>query len=354
MNAIKRVLYHPFFIKLFHWEYWNFWMIYAWILPVWFLLCLRARSFFFFSASNPSIQNGGFADESKKDIYPLIPKHITPRSVFFDIPVDVNNVADEVEASGLRYPLVGKPNKGGKGKGVRVLKSRQDLSSYVRDALVDFHVQEFVALEHEVGIFYHRIPGAASGKITGIVRKEFLSVTGDGIKTLKQLICDSKRALMQLHSLEKMYGELFHEVIPRQKTVILVPYGNHARGAKFIDDTHLVDENLENAIDTVCKQIPDFYFGRLDIRFNSWEELKQGKNFSIIEVNGAGSEPTHIYDPRHSIFFAWKELIRHWMILYRISAINHKRGVAYLNWNDGVQMFRNDKENIRLISMMTE
>jgi hypothetical protein len=52
-------------------------------------------------------------------------------------------------------------------------------------------------------------------------------------------------------------------------------------------------------------QIPEFYYGRLDIMFTSWEDLAQGLNFSIVEVNGAGSEPTHIYDPKHSIFFAW-------------------------------------------------
>jgi len=38
----------------------------------------------------------------------------------------------------------------------------------------------------------------------------------------------------------------------------------------------------------------------------------------------AGSEPTHIYDPRHCLFFAWKEIIRHWRLLYRVSMANAK------------------------------
>jgi hypothetical protein len=86
-----------------------------------------------------------------------------------------------------------------------------------------------------------------------------------------------------------------------------------------------------------------FYFGRLDIRYNDWEELKQGKNFSVIEVNGAGSEPTHIYDPAHSLFFAWKEIIRHWYILWLISRQNHKKGHPYLTLKEGISMFREDK-----------
>ena len=105
---------------------------------------------------------------------------------------------------------------------------------------------------------------------------------------------------------------------------MLVPYGNHVRGAKFLDANHLIDDELTHIIDTICQQVKGFYFGRLDIRYNSWERLKRGQEFSIIELNGAGSEPTHMYDPKHSIFFAWKEIICHWNILFDISRINHR------------------------------
>ena len=99
-----------------------------------------------------------------------------------------------------------------------------------------------------------------------------------------------------------------------------------------------------DSFDAVCKQIPDFYFGRLDIRYKSWEELKKGANFIIIEVNGAGAEPTHMYDPKHSLFYAWKEILRHWRILYKISTANHSNGVPYLSYKEGVAMLREDKE----------
>ena len=114
-------------------------------------------------------------------------------------------------------------------------------------------------------------------------------------------------------------------------------------GAMFLDDSHLADEQLREVMDQVCRQIPGFYFGRLDIRFKSWEDLKAGRHFSIIEVNGAGSEPTHIYDPSHSLFFAWKEIIRHWVLLYKISRINHSLGHPYLSWKEGLAMFRENR-----------
>ncbi len=149
---------------------------------------------------------------------------------------------------------------------------------------------------------------------------------------------------MYMSSLESMHGEGLQQVLPAGEKLIVSPYGNHARGSLFLDHSHLIDAGLEAMIDGICKQIPEFYFGRLDIRYNTLEELKQGRNFAIIEVNGAGAEPTHIYDPKHSLFFAWKEIVRHWFILGRISRMNHQRGHPYLTWKEGVQMFREDKE----------
>ena len=105
-------------------------------------------------------------------------------------------------------------------------------------------------------------------------------------------------------------------------------------------------------MDRICFQIPEFYFGRLDIRYESRELLEQGKLFSVLEVNGAGSEPTHIYDPRHSLFFAWKEIIRHWVILFKISRANHRLGHRYLTVTEGVSMFRKDKSDSKKLSSL--
>jgi len=81
------------------------------------------------------------------------------------------------------------------------------------------------------------------------------------------------------------------------------------------------------------------------------EELKQGINFSIIELNGAGSEPTHIYDPKHSIFWAWKEIIKHLNILYRISKLNHQlQKIPYLTTRMGLDMFKQNSEYIKLLN----
>ena len=221
---------------------------------------------------------------------------------------------------------------------------------YAKNSHVDFLLQEYIPYENEVGIFYYRYPNEKNGHISGIVYKEFLTVEGDGHSSIKELLKNEKRFILQLATLQKTNKDELKIVLGAGEKYLLVPYGNHARGAKFLDASDKIDQALTQSMDEVSKKIDGFYFGRLDIKYNSWEDLRHGKNFSIIELNGAGSEPTHIYDPKHSIFFAWKEIIRHLNILSRISRISKsKNKIPYMNLSNGLQMI---KENNRYEKIM--
>jgi hypothetical protein len=242
-----------------------------------------------------------------------------------------------------------------KGHAVKKLYNEEDLITYVNHSKVDFLIQEFIPYEKEAGIFYYRIPGENFGQLSGIVEKEFLKVKGDGVSTIEELLKKDKRHILQLPVLKKTYKAEFNSVLPENKEQVLVPYGNHVRGAKFIDTSYLIDEELTQTIDNICRNIKGFYYGRLDIRYNTWEELKKGEKFSIIEINGAGSEPTHIYDPEHSIFFAWKEIIRHWNILYKISKINHRLNQQpYMSTKAGINMLLENQRYVKYITANNE
>ncbi len=56
------------------------------------------------------------------------------------------------------FPLIGKPDIGGRGRGIKALKDEEDVRRYVNSAYLDFHIQEYVPYKKEVGIFYHRYP----------------------------------------------------------------------------------------------------------------------------------------------------------------------------------------------------
>lgn len=288
--------------------------------------------------------------ESKKAIYDLIPPEYYPRTLFYKTGTPNEQIIADIQTRQLIFPLIGKPDIGMQGKSVKKFADISELLEYASYSKVDFLVQEFVSYENEVGIFYYRYPGGPKGRISGIVGKEFLSITGDGVSSMEALLLMNKRYVLQLPVLKKTYGVELRRVLGYGEKFLLVPYGNHVRGAKFVDSSHLIDDELSCTIDHICRQVPGFYFGRLDIRYQSWEELKKGKNFSVIELNGAGSEPTHMYDPRHTIFFAWKEIIRHWNILARISRINHRLlKKPYMNLSTGLQMLKANKHYVKLI-----
>lgn len=290
--------------------------------------------------------------ESKKEIYDLIPPSYYPATLFFKPGTTVDHVLKEMKMKGMGFPVIAKPDIGMRGMLVQQLHSEKELSNYIQHTNINFLVQDFVAYENEVGLFYYRYPGDSKGSISGIVGKEFLTVTGDGVSTIEELLKKDQRFILQLPVLKETHADTLPVILPKGQSQVLVPYGNHCRGSKFIDISNLIDEELVRAIDKICTQIPEFYFGRMDIRYNNWEELKQGKNFSIIELNGAGSEPTHIYDPGHSIFFAWKEIIRHWNILYRISKMNHRKNkIPYMNFSAGIKMLKENSAYVKTINV---
>ncbi len=351
MNFFKRIAYHPSVIKITHWEYWSFNAVYSPIYLYFIWLGLKARAIFFVNAANPGILNGGFLMESKKEIYDIIPNQFYPRTVYLPKTAKLSEAISQVQQAGIEYPFIAKPDIGGRGRMVAKINTEAELMEYLDIVQEDYLLQEMVQWKNEAGIFYYRYPNEAKGHISGIVAKEFLSITGNGKSTMLQLLQQEKRFILQIPALHKIYGKRMYEVMPAGITEVLVPFGNHARGSKFIDASNRIDEALTKAIDDICIQIPGFYFGRMDIKFNSWEELKQGKNLSIIELNGSGSEPTHIYDPAHSVFFAWKEIIRHWKIMQRISIINHKTyGVPYMTLKEGLHMLKSDTEHLKKTS----
>ncbi len=288
--------------------------------------------------------------ESKKEIYDLIPNTYKPLTLLFSHNTPIDLLIRSIRNQDLSYPLVIKPDTGMQGKAVLKVNNDHELTAAASRFTVDYIVQPFIPYPNEIGIFYVRFPEDKCGRITGIVEKEFLSVTGDGFSSIEELLKQTSRYFLQLEGLRKSLGEKINAVLPKNKKEILVPYGNHVRGSLFLDSSFKNSRQLEALIDNVCQSVNGFYYGRLDIRFNTYEELLENRNWCIIELNGAGSEPTHMYDPVHSLLFAWEEIIRHWKMLYKVSVQNNKRGHSYMAFKDGIKMFRANKSHVKKLA----
>ena len=278
--------------------------------------------------------------ESKKEIYDLIPQKYYPKTELIKENNDFQNVISILEKAQIQFPFIAKPDIGLRGSAVKKIHNLQELKEYNSSANFDYLLQDLIPYANEVGIFYVRFPNEKKGKVTGIVAKEYVIIEGDGIATVEELIKANPRYELQIENIKKDFGNQFDEILENGKKINLVPYGNHARGAKFIDTSNLITDKLNETIDAMCQEISEFYFGRLDVMYDNWNDLENGKNFALVEVNGAGSEPTHIYDPKHSLFFAWKELARHITYMYQISVQNHKRGFPYLHHKEGVKEYK--------------
>nr|WP_298394272.1 D-alanine--D-alanine ligase [Flavobacterium sp.] len=329
-----------FFHKLIHWEYWPFQIVYIPIYFLWAFYALKARTIFFFNSCNPTMKNGGFMAESKKEIYDIIPQKYYPKTELIKENNDFEKVTTILSATQIQFPFIAKPDIGLRGSAVKKIHNLEELKTYNQSANFDYLIQDLIPYSNEVGIFYVRFPNEKKGKVTGIVGKEYVIIEGNGTQTIEQLIRANPRFELQLENIRKDFGNRFDEVLENGKKLNLVPYGNHARGAKFIDVSHLITDKLHQSIDEMCQEIHEFYFGRLDVMYDSWSDLEAGINYSIVEINGAASEPTHIYDPKHSIFFAWKELARHITYMYKISVQNHKRGFPYLSHKEGMHQYK--------------
>ncbi len=333
-----------YFIKATSWEYWPMWLVYFPVSFYYIFLAIKARSFFFFSASNPTIETGGMFFESKWKIFELIPKNYFPTTIYINDTDTLNVVLSKLNTNNISFPIIAKPDRGERGWCVQKINNQKDLNEYINKINVPFLIQSYVDYPLEFSVFYFRSPNNHQGKVTSVTLKKLLSVKGDGNSTIEQLILKNDRAFLQYYQLKKNNSLDFNKVLSKDEEQILVPYGNHVLGAMFINYNHIIDEQLNKIFDEISKQINGFYFGRFDLRCTSIEDLKQGKNISILELNGAGAEPAHIYDPNFSFFKAQQVIAQHYKMLYQASTINNKDGVAYMSYGDFKSWRQQEKE----------
>lgn len=318
------------YIKTVSWEYWPMWLVYMPAGVYYLYLALKARSFYFFSASNPGIENGGMFFESKWKIFELMPKEYFPNTILISEEDTIEIITRKMEDAQINFPIIAKPDRGERGWCVKKINSLVELENYKKKTTISFLIQSYVNYPLELSVFYVRQPNQDKGKITSVTLKKLLSVTGDGKSTIGQLIVSNNRAFLQSNKLRQNEQINFDHVLEKGKEHILVPYGNHVLGAMFLNYNHIIDKELTTTFDNISKQINGFYFGRYDLRCSNIEDLKNGKNIAILELNGAGAEPAHIYDPNFSFIKAQIVLIHYFKNMFAIARQNNKRGTAYM------------------------
>jgi hypothetical protein len=341
----RQIALRKIFIKTFHWEYWPFGIVQLPAILYYFWLSVRARTFLFFSASNPGIDMGGMFGESKFQVLQKIPAQLIPKTILITLPTTLEHVRTEIGKQ-LSFPLIFKPDIGERGYRVKRIYSEFEIAEYIQTAPYNFIIQELVSMPIELGVFYARHPNNEKGRVVSVVMKEMLSVTGDGKSTLEELILKKDRAVLQWEKLKVKFGKALSQIIEPGKEIELVSIGNHALGTKFLNGNHLINDALNTTFDNISRRIEGFYFGRFDLRCSTIEDLYAGK-IKILELNGCGAEPAHIYDPNFKLADAMWVLVKHWKTIFEIARQNKKKGVDYIRLKEARVFYRKFKKAIR-------
>lgn len=339
-------------------EFWPMWLFYAPVVLWALLLALRFRGLLLPTGVNPAFPVGGIVGESKSDILTVAQRYLGENVAPFirrrrgtgDAAHEAAATLAALQENGLDFPLVAKPDKGCRGAGVRPLYTAAELENYLQHfpKNADVIVQRLIDCEGEAGVFYVRQPHEARGRILSLTLKYFPYVVGDGVSDLHTLIRRDPRAGRLADIYFPRFADRLDSVPQKGEAVRLAFAGNHSKGTIFRNGDALVTPEMEALFDRLSQKIPGFYFGRYDIRFDDFERIRAGETaFTILEINGAGAESTHIWDAEVSLLKAWRDLMEQCYLAWKIGAINRRAGAKLLTpaalWAD----YRNEKRMIR-------
>lgn len=343
---------------LSYFEFWPSWLFYFPMKLYGLLLGLRHGGLTLPTVTNPLFDVGGFIGESKSQILDLVPNdiqnHFSTYVVFergqqndIDLQNDLQTAKKLMDQNALTFPCVAKPDKGERGSGVQCVYDEAELKNYLRSfpSRQTVMLQALADFPFEAGLFYIRHPEEEKGRIFSLTLKYFPHVTGDGQSTLKELILKDRRAGKISHLYLPRHEDKLDMIVPDGQCYRIAFAGSHSKGAIFKDGNAFITPKMEENWDRFCKKIPEFYFGRFDIRFHSMKDLENVENLKIIEINGSGAEATHIWDSETSLSSAYKTLMVQYSHMFKIGAKNKKRGFEPMNFSSLMQLI-NDHQSV--------
>ena len=303
-------------------------------LVYWSIYSVYFRTLTYFSVANPGIYLGGMLNERKSDIYNLVPDKYLPKTSL---------LKDHSEQSITRvsayhtFPVIVKPNIGYRGFLVRKIDSLSELISAVKEyENREIIIQEYIDLEREYSAMFYKINDENYG-ISSFIEKHMPKIVGDGKKTILELLDDLENPFIKrkwVH--QKLKGQMSR--VPFKGECIQIDYvGNYSRGSSFENLNHLIDQDLIGAMNDFFVQVGGMNFCRIDMKSKSLNELKRG-HFKILEINGAKSEPLHIYDKDESILSIIQSVSKHWIILFKVVRANI-RNSTYPSSFEGIKSY---------------
>jgi hypothetical protein len=315
----------------------------------WCWLGLRYRSITLPSTTNPGITSGGLVGEGKLEYFAAmgaIARAATAENfgVRNEASLGPEELLARMREAGLEFPVVAKPDLGWCGYGVRRLADADELAAYLAQFPhgETFLLQRFLPEPGEAGLFYMRAPDAAQGELIGILLRDFPAVTGNGRDSLARLVAADTR-LQRVHAQSQHQWQYDATRIPAAgERVRLSTVASTRVGGCYRDGSALATPALLARVEEIARDMGEFLVGRFDVRYRDIAALQRGE-FTIMEVNGAGSEAVHAWDPKYSIREVYAIVFAKQRRLFAIADAQRRRGrrpiglveLAGLWWRQG-------------------
>lgn len=325
--------------RMIHWEYWPMWTIYLPLSPLYAMMSICNGGIGFFTRVNPCFPQGGMGLMDKEEMYKLIDPKWYPKTIYISHDQSISDLTSSMEKMGIQFPILIKPAMGCRGRGVTVVRNIEQLSELLDNISDKYLIQDLVDFPNEIGVFYVKFPGDPKGFVSGIVAKKGVEIQGNGVSTIRELLTENPRYERHVSALEGDSEVDFNMVLKNKERCLLSSIGNHARGATFIDQSNWISTEFESVMNELVNKIVGFYYGRIDIKYNTLAELLNLEKLSIMEINGANSEPAHVYDPKHSYLFGLFTFVKHWWWMNKIAWINRKV-CSRLSFRESIQLLK--------------
>lgn len=270
--------------------------------------------------ANAGLLHGGASFASKHDIQKHLGQEYFPTTEALKAEHKTQNLSTaKVFALKYNYPVILKPDYGFTGRGVFKVKNELQLKVILPYLQIDYLIQAFVPSTVEYGVFYIRHQGQAY--VSGINKKHFPTVIGDGISNLKQLVQAHERYNHFWRSYLAQHD--LNQILPAGQSKRLSDIGSHTLGCKFTNDTYLLTPQLKKSVLEMFKNTSGFNYGRIDLLAKDLAAFQAG-NFVMVEANGIESLPTNIFDPSLSLWGSYHILFAHLKALVQVAAENRK------------------------------
>jgi len=276
-------------------------------------------------------------DDKKSDTYQKIPDKFVPTTLVTDQSQDL---ISQMKSKGLSFPVIVKPDVGFKGFLVAKLESEENLLQFVKSFQdQSFIIQEYISYNSEYSILIYRYPISGKTGISSFIEKSFPSVIGDGKKTIGQLINESNNPFIDKSWIKKKWSGDLEKVLAVSAELQLDDIGNYSRGSKFHSMNHLLNQDYVEWAESLMMCMEGIDFCRIDLKADSEASMLKNE-FKIMEINGAKSEPLHIYDPIYSFIQIILDVHQHWSILGAIVKERLQLSFILPSFKEGFKSFR--------------